>query len=459
MVLPDTHPVVVGMYSDPDEQLYTELEIHAGQLKALTCPKRFIIVSAGTQGGKSWCVAPWLYEEIINCGAGDYLVVGPSFDMVEKNIIFHQDVGILVQWADTELGVNHGATYLASKHKYTIPKYGVQIYFRSADHAESLQGGKYKAAIFDEAGQMADGAAWRAIQQRLGTTRGRALICTTPYGHQWFDDLIERAKSGDPEYGYINWSSIDSPWFSREEYEARRREWPSYLFNMYYNGIYGKPDTLIFTEFSDANITEVSYQPDKPIYVCCDFNGSPLHWVLAQQFGDRLDIFDEIYIPYAAKTQDALDELYNRHCNHTAQFVFFGDASSRSEHTGAATTDYVQIYNDPRFIKLGRHFRWPIGNPNQKPRCDAMSAKIKSAAGDIRLLISPRCKYLIKDIKSMCWIKGTHKIDKPKYDGHGGDALGYCIYQIWPLTVKPVAISSGIYTINTQQKHSMKSRL
>lgn len=407
---------------------------HEGQWKLLNSGSRFTLVSAGTQGGKSICVPVWLYQEFETMGPGDYLVVSPTYDLAQRTVIKE----CLERWADTPIGINHGGSYNSSHHNYHIPAYGITIHFRSAEIPKHIQGGKYNACVFDEAGQVKSGDTWRVIQQRLSIQRGRALICSTPYGYDWFRQLIDKAKGDDPEYQYINWKSIDNPYFPEEEYYARQKEWPSFLFNMMYNGEFGIPEHAIFYEFGEDNITEVDYDPDRVIYVCCDFNNSPLHWVLAQRHDQVLHVYDEIYIDYRAKTKDALDELYNRHGNHKFQVIFFGDASARANHSSADSSDFIHIYNDKRFIKLGRHMKWPKANPTQRARCASMSARIKNSIGDIRLLISPSCKHLIRDIHSLVWIPGTFKIDKKAYDGHGCDALGYCLYYLWPLEIKPV---------------------
>ncbi len=60
-----------------------------------------------------------------------------------------------------------------------------------------------------------------------------------------------------------------------------------------------------------------------------------------------------------------------------------------------------------------------------------MNAKLKNAAGDIYMRISPRCKELIKDLEQVTYKAESTVMDKdrdPKRT-HLSDALGYLIFQ------------------------------
>src|SRR5918997_5523944 len=59
------------------------LHMHPGQLQAWESLKRFVVVLAGTQGGKTSFGPHWLYREIQRQGPGDYMVVTPTFQLLE----------------------------------------------------------------------------------------------------------------------------------------------------------------------------------------------------------------------------------------------------------------------------------------------------------------------------------------------------------------------------------------
>ncbi len=59
------------------------LNFHEGQKRAWKSTARFVAVLAGTQGGKTSFGPPWLWREIRERGPGDYLVVTPTFPLLQ----------------------------------------------------------------------------------------------------------------------------------------------------------------------------------------------------------------------------------------------------------------------------------------------------------------------------------------------------------------------------------------
>src|SRR4051812_38291451 len=60
------------------------VNLHPGQMRAHKSAARFVIVTAGTQGGKTWYGPHWLLREIHHQGPGDYLIVTPTFALLER---------------------------------------------------------------------------------------------------------------------------------------------------------------------------------------------------------------------------------------------------------------------------------------------------------------------------------------------------------------------------------------
>ena len=57
------------------------LYFHPGQTKAWDSDKRFVLMLAGTQGGKTSFGPWWLWREIQKRGRGDYLAITTSYDL------------------------------------------------------------------------------------------------------------------------------------------------------------------------------------------------------------------------------------------------------------------------------------------------------------------------------------------------------------------------------------------
>ena len=58
------------------------LDFHRGQWAAWDSLARFIVILAGTQGGKTSFGPHWLYREIQQRGPGDYMVVTPTYKLL-----------------------------------------------------------------------------------------------------------------------------------------------------------------------------------------------------------------------------------------------------------------------------------------------------------------------------------------------------------------------------------------
>jgi hypothetical protein len=66
-----------------------------------------------------------------------------------------------------------------------------------------------------------------------------------------------------------------------------------------------------------------------------------------------------------------------------------------------------------------------------KERINLTNRQLKSAAGNIGLLVHEECKELIKDLEQVCFKADTAQIDKDRdrLRTHLSDALGYVLWQ------------------------------
>ena len=71
---------------------------------------------------------------------------------------------------------------------------------------------------------------------------------------------------------------------------------------------------------------------------------------------------------------------------------------------------------------------FPRSNPSVVYRIERVNSFLKTADGMIRLMIAPKCRYLIKDMFSVTWKEGTREQDKKNIElTHMSDALGYLL--------------------------------
>lgn len=253
---------------------------HPHQSEVLKAKKRFLLMLAGTQGGKTSLEPVWLYQEMMRQGPGDYLVVGPTFQLLDKKCIpeFRRLFEHMLKVGEYHASPGHvlyvhqdGARRMFGRRH--DPQTPTRILFGYATDPESLESATAKAAVLDEAGQKKfKVGAWQAIQRRLALHRGRALLASSLYSWNWLQELAARAEHGDPDYALVQFDSIANPQYPRAEYERARQELPTWLFNMMYRGRFERPAGLIYDCVGDAQLRKrFAIPPSWKRYIGMDF--------------------------------------------------------------------------------------------------------------------------------------------------------------------------------------------
>lgn len=239
-----------------------DLNFHAGQGRAWDCRKRFIAVLAGTQGGKTSYGPWWLWREIQECGAGDYLAVTSSYDLFKLKMLpalrecFEHVLRIGRYWSGDRIlelcdlnpnSERRGEFYA----KHADDRMWGRIILRSAESGAGLEASTAKAAWLDEAGQDSFTIdTWWAVLRRLSLALGRCLLTTTIYNLGWLKQQVyDKAKAGDPDYAIVQFDSTENPMFPREEAERAARDMPPWKYNMQYRGLFERPAGLIYDAF------------------------------------------------------------------------------------------------------------------------------------------------------------------------------------------------------------------
>lgn len=257
---------------------------HRGQWKLWQSEKRFLLALAGTQGGKTSFGPPWLYREIQRRGPGDYMVVTPTYPLLEAKALPE-----LLRLFDTMLGlgkfISAGRKFIFSPEgaRRTFKTYNpktdpeVRVMFGYATDPESLEAATAKAAWLDEPGQKKFRlSSWEAILRRLSIFKGRALLTTTPYDLGWIKQkLHDLALKGDPDIELSRFESIMNPAFPRDEFARAERDLPKWKFNMFYRARFERPAGMIYDCFDeDKHIVPKFAIPDRwQRYLGLDFGG------------------------------------------------------------------------------------------------------------------------------------------------------------------------------------------
>jgi len=261
------------------------LHFHAGQWQAWQSRRRFVCVLAGTQGGKTSFGPHWLYREIQWRGPGDYMVVTPTFPLLEMKAL-----PTLRRLFEGWLGL--GSYVSSPARRFTFSPDGARrtwgrawngepttIFFGHAQDPESLESATAKAAWLDEAGQKKFKlGSWEAILRRLSIHLGRVLLTTTPYDLGWLKHkLVDPALATppDPDIDLVRFDSTANPSFPPEEMARAKRDLPEWKYLMFYRALLSRPAGLIYDSFNEAacKVRRFAIPDAWPRFLGLDFGG------------------------------------------------------------------------------------------------------------------------------------------------------------------------------------------
>lgn len=229
----------------PDGTYKLAINPHIGQGKAWLSKKRFVVICAGIQSGKTCFGVDWLRREIETCREGDYIAVSATFPLL--------DLKMLPEFLDVFQDKLKLGRYYDSKKSFEYYKEKTRVVFASATNPESIESATAKAAWLDEPGQKQfKRETHTSVLGRLSLAQGRILYTTTLYTYGWFKtEIIDQAMAGDADIELIQFDSIENPAFPKAEYERMRMKLPSWLFDMRYRGKYSdRPAGMVYSSFN-----------------------------------------------------------------------------------------------------------------------------------------------------------------------------------------------------------------
>lgn len=226
---------------------------------------------------------------------------------------------------------------------------------------------------------------------------------------------------------------------------------------------------LVSYNFSDLNIQETEYKPDLDIYLTCDFNVDPMAWLLAHRYNGEYHFFDEIVIPNTV-IDECIDEFVTRYPKHERSLIIGGDASGNSrnvQNQQVGGTSYTQMINRLKFHHYHDNckIRLDVREKNALilDRIAAWNSMVCNTNGVRRVFINPRCKHLVRNLKSLKYKEGTSQVDVPtgndikkdpskKFVEHPFDAASYLIEKYDPVVTRRDKKSTGLVIPNALKR-------
>lgn len=416
------------------------LRYHRVQSQLWQYGGRFAAVVAGRRSGKTEiCQRKLVLQLPLKKEWPDpiYLYILPTFAQARKVAWDPILRKIPKEWIVPKNGINKTEMSITTV-------FGSKLYIVGADKPHRIEGIGADFVIIDESSDQRPGVYDRTIAPMLADRNGTCYRIGVPkrsgIGKLEFRDFFNRGTNGEDGIASFHWKSSEI--LFPEQLEYFRKQLDPIDYEEQFEAQWKDIGSSVYYNFGYSNVRDdesVQYNPACKIIVGCDFNVTPMAWVLAHQIDDKLYIFDEIFLR-ETNTQKTLDFLVQKYPYHLAGWTFYGDATSRARKTSAIRSDYLTIKNDARFGDKKVFF--PQRNPHVRDRVASVNLAFKNASGDIRCYINSKCRNLINDLNSVSYVEGTTEIeDYSGTDvGHMSDALGYAIHGLMPIRLQQEAV-------------------
>ena len=381
---------------------------------------RFVCVVAPRQSGKSLlCFRKIILESIRT--KGRYIYVLPTINQARK-VCWARMCEMLQPLQSEVLATNKSELAFYFKN-------GSILTLESGETRERIEGVSITGAIIDESSDQLPGLFDLTVLPAMAQVKGSwvwrvGVPKSNGIGGQDFKETCEKYRTlseFDDKYASIHWSYANKEFrevlkMSLDEKGYREQalgKWATYAGGCYY-------------AFADDNILTEEYRIDAnlPILFGFDFNVDWYSIVTAQYKNDIFYVFDEVRLANS-NTRAALDVLVAKFGGMARQYIAYGDAAGRQRQTSADISDYLIIEAEKR---IPMKVIFPRSNPSVIYRIERVNSFLKTADRTIRLMIAPKCRFLIKDLFSITWKEGERTQDKKNLElTHMSDALGYLL--------------------------------
>jgi hypothetical protein len=317
------------------------------------------------------------------------------------------------------------------------------IELKGTENAMALRGRSLAGVVLDEAAFMDPGVWFEVIRPALADKQGWTLFISTPDGTaSWFYDLwcyCEEDETGD----WRRWcyTTIEGGNVPAEEIEAARAQLDGRTFRQEFEASFENLSGLVAVSFGDDNIsTEAKDISIAPLLLGVDFNVDPMSGICAVKKDDTLYVFDEIIMTGGATTWDFAEEVTRRYGIDRRVIACPDPTGGARKTSGVGATDH-SILRRSGFNVSSPRSPWKI-----RDKITAVNTALFDANSVRRTYIHPRCKELIKSLRTLTYAPNTGLPNKNLGVDHAFDAFGYLCLQQFNLA-KPETLGQTGYRI------------
>src|SRR5262245_18764732 len=233
---------------------------HQKQARVHESGKRFVVISAGVRGGKTFSAVVEFLRRIyrdLQDGKGKtpvgqgrrrqprllYWVVAPTAALarVTHRYVLEQLPPELIE-----------KQYESENSIWLRPDILIEV--KTAERPDLLVAAAVNGMLLDEACRM-KAEAWRgALRGRLTDTLGWAIFASSPLGgkNNWlYREVVQRTTEDPDAFEAISWTTADNPTIAPEEIEQARRDLLAAWFKLDYEASWDSFGGQIYDEFKD----------------------------------------------------------------------------------------------------------------------------------------------------------------------------------------------------------------
>ena len=410
-----------------------DINLRWAQGQVFNDKRRFRVLVAGRRFGKSYLSCIELLKGAIAKPGETFFYCAPTYRMAKD-----------IAWKALKKLVPK--VWIASKNETDLRLdlvNGSSIELKGTENAMALRGRSLSGVVLDEAAFMGSEVWFEVIRPALADKQGWALFISTPDGTaSWFYDLWCYVAS-DPTEEWKRWSftTIEGGNVPKEEVEAARAQLDERTFKQEFEASFENLTGLVAISFSDENISEKAKDISvSPILLGVDFNVDPMSGICAVKDGENLYVFDEVMLTGGATTWDFAEEVVRRYGVDRRVIACPDPTGGARKTAGVGATDH-SILRRSGFNVSSPRAPWKI-----RDKITAVNTALLDASGSRRTFIHPRCKQLIKSLRTLTYAPNTGLPNKNLGVDHAFDAFGYLCLQQFNLA-KPETLGQTGYRI------------
>lgn len=375
-----------------------------------------------------------------------FIAAAPTRDQAKR--IFWQDL--------KDLSPKESLDGAPSESELTIRyRTGARVIVVGLDRPQRIEGIPIDGGLVDEIAEVKRESWEQSLRPALSTPGrppGWMWFTGRPKGRGLFFDLYHQAATRE---GWESFTWTSATIVDPAEIEQARTDLDPLTFAQEYEAQWVVFDGLAYYQWSpNDHYRSLTYNPNKPIAFCLDFNVAPgVAAILQEQLlpgekENRTCCIGEVHIPRNSNTPAVCRRLIQDWGHHKGVVEIHGDASGGARHTSQEKgTDWDIVKELLRVeFKDRLSFRVPRANPGIRDRVNAVNSRLKSATGVVRFAVDPRkAPNVVRDFEGVTLLKGgSGEIDKRGCEDQGlthlSEAIGYYIAERFPIGGKATSV-------------------